>query len=112
MTIEEAKEIFINHGFIKVDHGDSVCTFFDGDKWREACFVISEWLKEEPRKGHWIVDGHKIHTFGSKNEYQTHDYSVHCDKCNYAWDYTTDKEGSLVSNFCPNCGADMREVEE
>lgn len=48
MTREEAKEIFLNHGFIKVDHGDSVCTFFDGDKWREACIVISEWLKEEP----------------------------------------------------------------
>ena len=69
-------------------------------------------LKQEPRKGHWIIDTHKIRAFGEKNE--THDYSVHCDKCNYAWDYTTDKEGSLVSNFCPNCGAEMKmnEVEE
>ena len=39
---------------------------------------------------------------------------MHCDKCNYVWDYTTDKMGSesLVSNFCPNCGAKMEsEVE-
>ena len=65
---------------------------------------------QEPRKGHWIIDTHKIRAFGKK--YETHDYSVHCDKCNYAWDYTTDKHGGLVSNFCPNCGADMREAEE
>ncbi|MBP3280350.1 MAG: hypothetical protein J6M44_15490 [Butyrivibrio sp.] len=72
-------------------------------------YVIKD-LEQEPRKGHWIIDTHKIRAFGEKNE--THDYSVHCDKCNYAWDYTTDKEGSLVSNYCPNCGADMREVKD
>ncbi len=66
-------------------------------------------LEQEPRKGHWIIDTHKIRAFGKK--YETHDYSVHCDKCNYACDYTTDKHGSLASNFCPNCGADMRMEE-
>ena len=65
---------------------------------------------QEPKTGHWIIDVHKIRASGSKNE--THDYSVHCDKCNYAWDYTTDKEKSLVSNFCPNCGARMVEPQE
>jgi hypothetical protein len=72
--------------------------------------LILELLEQQPKIGHWIVDVHRIRAFGSKNE--THEYSVHCDKCNYVWDYTTDKERSLVSNFCPNCGADMREVEE
>ena len=43
MTREEAKEIFLNRGFIN--------GIYDGNKWREACIVISEWLKEEPR---WI----------------------------------------------------------
>jgi len=40
MTREEAKEIFINRGFIN--------GIYNGDKWRDACIVISEWLKEEP----------------------------------------------------------------
>ncbi len=40
MTKEEAKEIFLNRGYI-----DGI---YDGNKWRDACIVISEWLKEEP----------------------------------------------------------------
>ena len=40
MTRKEAKEIFLNRGFI-----DGI---YDGNKWRDACIVISEWLKEEP----------------------------------------------------------------
>ena len=39
MTKEEAKEIFLNRG--------SVNGVFDGDKWRESCVVISDWLKQE-----------------------------------------------------------------
>lgn len=50
---------------------------------------------QEPRKGHWIT----TRTF-------MHDGEFYCDRCqceapkNEKWDY------------CPNCGADMREVEE
>lgn len=44
MTREQAKEIFLNRGYIEVDGG----VVYDGNKWREACVVISEWLKEEP----------------------------------------------------------------
>jgi len=40
MTIDEAKKIFLDRGFI-----DGV---YDGNKWREACIVISEWLEQEP----------------------------------------------------------------
>lgn len=40
MIREEAKEIFLNRGFI-----DGV---YDGNKWREACIVISKWLEQEP----------------------------------------------------------------
>lgn len=43
MTREEAKEIFLNRGYIEVEGG----TIFDGDKWREACSVISKWLEQE-----------------------------------------------------------------
>ena len=47
MSREEAKEIFLNRGFI-----DGI---YDGNKWRDACIVISEWLKEEPRS-EWEQD--------------------------------------------------------
>lgn len=41
MTREEAKEIFLNRGFVN--------GIFDGDKWRESCVVISDWLKQESK---------------------------------------------------------------
>jgi len=44
MTREEAKEIFLNRGYIKVEGG----TIYDANKWREACSVISKWLEQEP----------------------------------------------------------------
>ena len=44
MTREEAKEVFLNRGYIEVD-GGTIC---DMNKWRESCRVISEWLKQKP----------------------------------------------------------------
>ncbi len=44
-------------------------------------------------KGEWIVDGHHIR----------------CSECGVFF-CDTDREGdSFPRNFCPNCGADMRE---
>lgn len=48
---------------------------------------------EEPRKGHWI-----------KVTYNTGRLVCECDRCGW--------QQKLYTNFCPNCGADMREVEE
>ncbi len=45
MTIEEAKKIFLNRGFIEVDGGE----IYNGEKWRQACLIISSWLKQEPK---------------------------------------------------------------
>lgn len=39
MTIKEAKEVFVNRGFIN--------GVFDGDKWRESVVIISKWLEQE-----------------------------------------------------------------
>ena len=39
MTKEEAKEVFLNRGFVN--------GIFDGDMWRKSCVVISDWLKQE-----------------------------------------------------------------
>lgn len=55
--------------------------FSGDDAMQESIDAIREMpsvTPQEPRKGHWIIDTHKIRTFGSKNV--THDYSVHCDK--------------------------------
>lgn len=46
MTFKEAKEVFLNRGYVEVD-GGTVC---DMNKWRESCRVISEWLKQESCK--------------------------------------------------------------
>ena len=43
MTREEAKEIFLNRGWVKVNGGE----IFDGNLWRQSLVVISEWLKEQ-----------------------------------------------------------------
>jgi len=40
MTYKEAKEIFLNRGFVN--------GLFDGDKWRQSIVVISKWLEQEP----------------------------------------------------------------
>lgn len=76
----------------------------------EALDMAIKALEQEPKMGHWKLDTLKIRAFGTKNE--TYDYSVYCDNCGYTWDYTTDKKGSLVSNFCPNCGLKMESMEE
>ena len=46
MTLNEAKEVFINRAFIPTDDGSG--RIYDPDKWREACYVISKWLEQEP----------------------------------------------------------------
>ena len=51
---------------------------------------------QEPRKGHWIIDGHHR-------------------KCPICGEYFCIKDAernAIPSSFCPNCGADMREGEE
>lgn len=43
MTIDEAKTVFLNRGYVEVEGG----TIYDPDKWRESCRVISEWLEQQ-----------------------------------------------------------------
>ena len=44
MTLDEAKNILINRGFIEINGGQ----VFDGNKWRNAIAVISKWLEQQP----------------------------------------------------------------
>lgn len=76
--------------------------------------AIVEALEQEPRKGHWI--GQKKIGFGKwkecivplKDGFVTD--SCSCSECG-DW-LTGSDEYQCSGNFCPNCGADMREVEE
>ena len=53
---------------------------------------------QEPKKGNWIMTGDYF-----TGAYESIDY-VKCSCCG--------EESLEEGNYCPNCGADMREVEE
>ena len=59
--------------------------------WRE---YIKHLQPAQPKMGKWILDGHH----------------VRCNQCGMHM-CNTDREGDPIPRFfCPNCGADMREV--
>lgn len=64
MTIEEAKEIFINRGFVN--------GLFDGDKWRQSVAVISKWLEQ-------ITDLKEAYNKGYKDGQEA--LAVHLELC-------------------------------
>lgn len=76
-----------------------------------AMIVNEPPVTPKEKTGHWIVDWSATSRL-NRDRSLTYEYHVHCDGCGYRWDYTTDKKGSLVSNYCPNCGAKMIEPQE
>jgi hypothetical protein len=65
---------------------------------RESLDMAIKALEPEPKTGHWIMTNDYLTT-----AYGSVDY-VKCSCCG---------EDSLEEgNYCPNCGAEMREVEE
>ena len=96
MTITEAKEVFLNRGFVKVNNGE----IYDPDKWRQACSVISEWLKKEPKTGHWIKTLKEDITECMAGS----GYVFMCSECK-KWE-------NHPKSFCPNCGAEMFSPQE
>ena len=128
MTREEAKEVFINRGYVNVKGG----TIFDGDKWRQSVEVITEWLKEQPcadavsrelvKKdiARWIgyIDEDMIARMHitidklpsvstekvGKWKKRMGDSRTTCPFCN-ALNF------SKYKNYCPNCGAKMEVTE-
>ena len=71
---------------------------YDEKLYERIMQILDERIKAlpsaEPRKrGKWIIDGHHIK----------------CNRCENTM-CSRDREGDLIPrNFCPNCGADMRE---
>ena len=74
----------------------------DRDKlWKEINKLETT---EEPRKrGEWIP----ISYDGYADGYPVYD-EYECSEC----EYTHSGEEDTLTNYCPNCGADMREVED
>ena len=102
MTREETKRRFKSwcQGHIGNNASDEDCQMFNN---------IMALLDQEPKTGHWIVDGT---SFSEMNSYIL---SCHCSKCHYMKDFYDSKswsrpciENAETFNFCPNCGADMR----
>lgn len=88
MTREEAIKVLVNE--LKA----SLMIFGEkNDKeTQDALKMAIEALKDRPH-GEWEKDGHHIR----------------CKNCN-EYMCETDREGNKIpTNFCPNCGADMRE---
>lgn len=63
---------------------------------------------EPSRKGHWIVERKVI---DKSRKPTTYHFDTHCSECGFKYAYTTDKEDSIPTNYCPNCGACMAERE-
>ena len=63
---------------------------------KEALYEARKALEQESRKGHWIIDGHHRR----------------CSECNEYFCINDAEGNEIPSSFCPNCGADMREVKE
>lgn len=63
---------------------------------KEALYAARKALEQEPREGHWIDIKNKNGTV----------IAVRCSKCGNS------PKHAIKSDFCPNCGADMREVED
>ena len=75
-------------------------------------FEAGKKAEQEPRKGHWI----KI---GDRGLGWSDTVICKCSECEYQNEFMGKFDGqNLVvdaeraDNYCPNCGADMREVEE
>lgn len=67
------------------------------DAYEEAFNMAINALKKEQRKGHWTEHPHE---WGDDWQYSDYECSI-CHK----WTH-------FEHDFFPNCGADMREVEE
>ena len=70
-------------------------SFYNGSYGRSINKAIDA-LEQEPKTGHWIKDNPFVKPYCS--ECKTSCIGLH------GFDYT-------LTNFCPNCGADMREGE-
>ena len=70
------------------------------DLCRDTAKLLEE-LEQEPKRGHWYID-----------ERPESDREVICSNCEQAVFKYHKIDFDYRPNYCPNCGADMREVGE
>lgn len=72
------------------------------EQTHEAVFMAIKALKAESKHGHWIDDGKGLYKCSECGEFWVHWWVsvVPIERMN------------KMMKFCPNCGADMREVED
>ena len=82
-------------------------TLNDRKRYEEHKLIL-EFLEQEPRKGHWISHGEHCRNLGvMPSGLGAYEW---CSNCDCGIDVREWYRSRY--NFCPNCGADMREVEE
>lgn len=69
--------------------GMNMCDEISNEAYRK---IMCHCEEQEPTMGHWIT---KPHVYGV----------TYCSECDFELKIDN-------TNYCPNCGADMREVEE
>lgn len=101
-ALEEGIRCAMCTNTIKSDTGCDGGCIVDAKMYNKVMTEInSRLLRKPPRKGHWEVvsDG-----------YSDNAYICECSECkDTVWVY---KDADRRWNYCPNCGADMREGEE
>ena len=81
------------------DYGCEIPEGFNQDHLDRATFAIKQLppIQPEPKRGKWI----KTARWGRV---------YYCDQCRNYLDFDGVNAGRGSTNFCPNCGADMREA--
>ena len=87
------------------DDGCKGCPYYKHDN-AYFCGIMEiltdalELLKSKPQKGHWV----------EKEDYNLDTY-YDCSVCGESWTTIEGTQWDNGMNFCPHCGADMREGE-
>lgn len=98
-ALEEGIRCAMCTNTIKSDTGCDGGCIVDTKMYNKVMTEInSRLLRKIPREGHWIMTGDYF-----TGAYESIDY-VKCSCCG--------EESLEEGNYCPNCGADMREVKE
>ena len=90
---------------IDLDEFNVIYTEPKDECFKEGVMYVFEMLSKAPTveavpvvHGEWVLDKRKDR--------------IYCNHCNnytpYEWSETVHEVSELISNFCPNCGADMR----
>ena len=61
------------------------------------------------KTGRWINDREVV---DKSRKPTTYHFETHCSECGFKYAYTTDIKDSIPTNYCPNCGAKMEEMED